>query len=116
LHEQAVLFSKQKCYEEAEPLFQRALEIRQRYLGPQHHNVAETLYQLAYFHQLQQQTAEALSLYQQALAIYEQSLGSHHPKTNATRTAYIRLLRELDRGEEAAAVEAQVQASEPSPL
>ena len=104
----AILYAEQGKYEEAEPLFQRALTIRQQRLGPQHSYVAETLYHFAHFHQLRQQMTEALSLYQQALTIREQALGFHHLKTDATRTAYVHLLRDLGRVEEAAVVELQV--------
>ncbi|MBV9616533.1 MAG: tetratricopeptide repeat protein, partial [Ktedonobacteraceae bacterium] len=75
---------------------------------PQHPDVADSLRHLAKFHQLQQHTTEALSLYQQALTIREKALGLHHPHTNATRTAYTHLLRELGREEEAVMIENQV--------
>ncbi|MBV9232234.1 MAG: tetratricopeptide repeat protein [Chloroflexi bacterium] len=77
------------------------------YLGSQHPDVADSLHHLAKFHQLQQHTTEALSLYQQALTIREKALGSCHPHTKTTRTAYTQLLCELGREEEAATIENQ---------
>ena len=81
------------------------LTIRQHHLDAQHPDVAETLYHFAHFHQLQQQSTKALSLYQQALTIYDQTLGPQHPKTNSTRIAYTHLLREMGHVEEAVTVE-----------
>jgi tetratricopeptide (TPR) repeat protein len=99
---------EQGKYEQAEPLLQRALQIGEQTFNPEHPLIADTLYHLARFHQLQKHTTEALSLYQQALTIREKALGPQHPKTNATRTAYTNLLRELGREEEAMAIENQV--------
>jgi tetratricopeptide (TPR) repeat protein len=101
LHGLADLYREQGKYEKVEPLYQRALRIRKQTLGPEHPEVAETLHHLAHFYQMQQQTVEALSLYQQALAIRERTLGLCHTKTNATRTAYVYLSKNLGCIEEA---------------
>jgi hypothetical protein len=47
LHNLAVLFVEQNKFKEAEPLFQRALNIRERVLGQDHPNVAKTKNRLA---------------------------------------------------------------------
>ena len=43
LNEQAVIDYKQGRYAEAEPLYKRSLAIREKILGPEHHNVALSL-------------------------------------------------------------------------
>jgi tetratricopeptide (TPR) repeat protein len=93
-------------YEQAEPLYQRALATRQQQRGVQHPETAETLHDLAHLHELWNQSDQALALYQQALAIREQRLGPEHPRTLDTRTRYACLLRACGRSEEADALEA----------
>jgi tetratricopeptide (TPR) repeat protein len=66
-------------YQEAEPLLQRALAIREQALGPQHPDVAHSLNDLAELYRAQGKYAEAEPLYQRALAIREQALGPQHP-------------------------------------
>jgi tetratricopeptide (TPR) repeat protein len=66
-------------YTEAEPLYQRALAIREKALGPEHPDVATSLNNLALLSHNQGQYAKAESLYQRALAIREKALGPEHP-------------------------------------
>src|SRR6266516_2618114 len=68
-------------YAEAEPLYQRALSIREQQLGPEHPDTATSLNNLAalYFDQGKYEQAEPLL--KRALAIYEQQLGPNHPDT-----------------------------------
>src|SRR5579884_694756 len=80
-------------------LYRQALTLRENALPPDLPDTAETLHDLAHFHQQQQRNKEARLLYQQALAIREQVFGSHHPKTEATHAAYAQLLREMEDGE-----------------
>ena len=54
-------------YAEAEPLFQRALAIVEKALGPEHTNVAARLNNLAALYDAQGRYAEAEPLYQRAL-------------------------------------------------
>ena len=58
-------------YDEAEPLYQRALAIREKALGPDHPDVAESLNNLAELYSNQGKYAEAEPLYKRALAIDE---------------------------------------------
>ncbi len=67
-------------YIEAEPLFQRALHIREQALGPDHPEVALSLNNLANLYREQGKYAEAEPLYQRALYISEQALGPDHPE------------------------------------
>ena len=73
------LYYAQGRYAEAEPLFQRALTIREQALGPDHPDVAWSLNSLAELYRAQGRYAEAEPLFQQALAIREQALGPDHP-------------------------------------
>ncbi|HEX8129298.1 MAG TPA: FxSxx-COOH system tetratricopeptide repeat protein [Pyrinomonadaceae bacterium] len=66
-------------YREAEPLFVRALSIREKALGPEHPDVATSLNNLAILYNRQGEYAEAEPLLVRALSIREKSLGSEHP-------------------------------------
>ena len=66
-------------YAEAEPLYKRALAIREKALGPDHPDVGTSLNNLAVLYQAQGRYAEAEPLYKRALAIREKALGPDHP-------------------------------------
>ncbi|HLX57650.1 MAG TPA: tetratricopeptide repeat protein [Ktedonobacteraceae bacterium] len=66
-------------YAEAEPLFQRALHLREQALGLDHPDVAFSLNYLAVLYWEQGRYAEAEPLDQRALRIWEQALGPDHP-------------------------------------
>ncbi len=68
-------------YVEAEPLYQRALAIREQQVGAQHPQTATSLNNLAGLYQDQGRYAQAEPLYQRALSIREQQLGPLHPNT-----------------------------------
>jgi tetratricopeptide (TPR) repeat protein len=72
------LFERGRCTD-AEPLYVRALAIREKALGPEHPAVATSLNNLALLHNAQGQYAKAEPLYQRALAIVEKALGPEHP-------------------------------------
>ena len=69
LNNLAGLYQAQGKYAEAEPLYQRALAIREKALGPEHPDVANSLNNLAVLYRAQGKYAEAEPLYQRALAI-----------------------------------------------
>jgi tetratricopeptide (TPR) repeat protein/transcriptional regulator with XRE-family HTH domain len=79
LHEVASYLRDHAHYAEAEPLFQRALQIREQQLGPEHPETAYPLNGLANLYRDQGKYAEAEPLYQRALRIREQQLGPEHP-------------------------------------
>jgi len=81
LNNVGVYFSNRGQYREAEPLFQRALEIRERVLGPQHPDMANSLNNLANLYSDQGKYEQAEPLYQRALAIMERMQGPEHPDT-----------------------------------
>jgi tetratricopeptide (TPR) repeat protein len=66
-------------YTEAEPLYVRALAIRERQLGAEHPYTAHSLNNLAMLYYNQGKYAEAELLYMRALQTYEQHLGIEHP-------------------------------------
>jgi len=70
-------------YTQAEPLCQRALDIREKILGPEHRDTATTLNQLAVLYWRQGKYEQAEPLLQRALAISE-ILGPEHPSTGYT--------------------------------
>ena len=66
---------------QAEPLYRRALEIRERALGPDHPDVVASLNNLAGLYALEQRYAEAEPLYRRALAINERIDGKDAAST-----------------------------------
>ncbi len=67
------------AYADAEPLFHRALEIRQNKLGSEHLDVAYSLNNLAIVLAVRGERLKAESLFRRALGIREKQLGSEHP-------------------------------------
>ena len=63
----------------AEPLFERALLIRESALGPKHSLVATSVDNLASVYRVRGDAAKAVSLYEAALAIREQVFEREHP-------------------------------------
>ena len=81
LNNLAVLYDNQGKYDKAEPLYQRALTIREKVLGPDHPDTATSLNNLAVLYDNQGKYDKAEPLYQRALTIYEKVLGPDHPHT-----------------------------------
>jgi nephrocystin-3 len=67
------------CYEEAEPMYRRALEIRGQFYGPDHPEVATSLNNLALLLYFTNRLSEAEPLHHRALEIDEQFYGLDHP-------------------------------------
>jgi CHAT domain-containing protein/Tfp pilus assembly protein PilF len=66
-------------YSEAEPLYKRALAIREKVLGPDHPDVATSLNNLAALYYIEERYADVELLYERSLAIREKALGPDHP-------------------------------------
>jgi CHAT domain-containing protein/Tfp pilus assembly protein PilF len=66
-------------YDDALPLAERALEIRQRVLGTNHRDVAAAISRLAQLYWDKGEYGKAEPLYERALAIWEKSPGPEHP-------------------------------------
>lgn len=74
-------FHGRAAYSAARPLYERAMTIREKVLGPEHPDTASSLNNLAGLLQAQGDLAGARPLYERALAIYEKLLGPEHPHT-----------------------------------
>ncbi|MEO0455983.1 MAG: tetratricopeptide repeat protein [Cyanobacteria bacterium P01_A01_bin.114] len=93
LTEQADELYQQGQYAEAEPLYQRALQIREQSLGSAHLTVATSLNALAELYHDRGNYTEAEPLYQRALQIREQSLGASHPSVGVSLNNLAELYR-----------------------
>jgi tetratricopeptide (TPR) repeat protein len=88
LNNLANLYAEQGKFEQAEPLYQRALAIDEKVYGQDHPEVATDLRSLAILYEDQGKFEQAEPLYQRALAIREQVFGSDHPATIRVRKNY----------------------------
>ena len=79
LNEAGVYLYERGHYTEAEFLCQRALDIREKALGPNHPDAATSLNNLALLYDAQGQYAKAEPLSRRALEIREKALGPNHP-------------------------------------
>ena len=79
LNNLAALYQRQERYAEAEPLFKRALAIREKSLAPGHPDVGQALNNLATLYEKQDRHADSEPLFKRALAIYEKAAGPEHP-------------------------------------
>ena len=84
-------------YQEAEPLYRRALAIDEQTLGPSHPDVALRLNNLAALLQGTNRLSEAEPLYRRALAIDEESLGPAQATVASDLANLAALLRETHR-------------------
>jgi CHAT domain-containing protein len=79
LNQQVLQMLRERQYEAALPLAQRALAIREQLLSANHPDVATSLNNLAELYSDMGNYSEAEPLYQRSLAIREQALGRDHP-------------------------------------
>jgi MYXO-CTERM domain-containing protein len=79
LHKKAVALYQAGKYDEAVPLAEHVLAIREKALGPEHLEVATALNDLAALCAAKGQYGRAEPLYERALAIREKALGPDHP-------------------------------------
>jgi len=97
-----IYHQERATFAEAAPLYQRALAIREKALGPDHPDTATSLNSLAGLYQDQGQLDEAVPLYQRALAITEKVLGPDHPDTATSLNNLASLYRDQGQLDEAA--------------
>lgn len=93
LYEMGVFLQGRARFSEAERYCQRALQMRERLLGPEHIDVACSLNGLANGYAGQGRFAEAEPLYQRALAMREQCLGFEHTDVAVTCNEFANLYR-----------------------
>ncbi len=101
LNDFAVALSEAASYEEAEPLYKRSLEIKEKVLGAEHPSVATTLSNLAELYKAQGRYEEAEPLYKRSLEISEKVLGAEHPDVATTLSNLALLYEAQGRYEEA---------------
>ncbi len=99
LNKTAYYLDEHALYKQAEPLYQRALSIREKQLGPEHPDTANSLNNLALLYQHQGDYAAAVSLLKHALSIREKRWGSEHSDTATVRENYAALLRSMQHKE-----------------
>jgi tetratricopeptide (TPR) repeat protein len=87
-------FHGHAAYSSARPLFERALAICEKALGPEHPDTAQSLNALALLLQVQGDFAAARPLHERALAIRENALGPEHRDTASTLNDLAILLEE----------------------
>lgn len=80
LNNLGVLYQRQGRYDEAEPLHRRALELREKILGTEHPDVAQSSNNLATVHVAQRQYPAALPLYERAIDIWQNTRGQNYYK------------------------------------
>jgi CHAT domain-containing protein/Tfp pilus assembly protein PilF len=66
-------------YDDAEPLLERSLTLREKVLGPDHPDLAAPLNNLAGLYDIRGRYADAEPLYKRSLALREKALGPDHP-------------------------------------
>jgi len=86
-----MLYEKQGRYQEAVPLLERSLAVREQSLGPDHPDTANSLNNLAMIFKKQARFKEAVALCQRALDICERVLVPDHPQTATVRSNYVDL-------------------------
>ena len=101
LNRLAALYDSQGRYGEAEPLYIRALQIREQQWGADHPHTAQSLNNVAGLYYSQGRYGEAEPLYRRALQIREQQLGADHPSTATSLNNLAELYRSQGRYGEA---------------
>lgn len=84
LNKAGVYLRERALYTQAEVLLSQACSVRERAMGAEHPDVAQSLDDLASLYWCQGKYSEAESLYRRALTMKEQQLGSHHLDTAET--------------------------------
>ena len=75
------IYSTLGDYAKSETLYKRALQITEKYMGPEHSQTATTLNNLAGLYHSLGDYAKAESVFKKALQITEKTLGPEHPDT-----------------------------------
>lgn len=91
----------QERYGEAEPLFRRALDTRERVLGSEHPDTLQSFHKMGLLRQAQGDRGEAEMLLRHSLEWRERVLGPEHPDTIAVRGDLSILLVQMHRPAEA---------------
>ncbi|GEM_PF-450391 len=101
LNEEAIVLNEMGLFEKAENAVRRALEIAEKMYGPNHHNVATALNNLAQVFLNTNRLKDAEPLMRRALLIAEKSYGPDHPDVAICLNHLVSILRAMDRLAEA---------------
>ena len=96
-----MLYLRYGAFERAEPILQRALEVRQNVFGNDHPQTAQSLENLAALARFRANPKVAEQLCSQALAIRQQKLGPYHPDIAQNYRALAVLAHDQGRADEA---------------
>ncbi len=88
MNDLANLYYSMGKYEQALPLYEQVLGIKQIELGDHHSDTAMSLNDLANLHYSMGKYDKALPLYEQAVDIFEEILGSEHEHTKILKTNF----------------------------
>lgn len=88
LQQMAKIYHSQAKFDQAEPLYKRALEIREKCFGHQNPEVASTLNNLGKLYSDQGRFEQALPIFLKSKLIVSELFGPEHPKV-ATRLAHL---------------------------
>ncbi len=91
-------------------LYRRSLAIREKALGPDHPDVAQSLNNLALLYYHQEEYEKAAEAFERIIAIDEKALGPDHPSLAQHMKNYAIILGKLDRNTEAAQWSAKAEA------
>ena len=105
LNQEAMDLYHQGKYSRAAVVAQKALEVAEENMGPDHPNVALSLNNLAELHRTQGDYAQAEPLYKRSLAIKEKSLGPNHPNVATSLKNLANVYKSMKRIEEAEELE-----------
>ena len=95
LNQQLIQLYRQGRYSEAIPVAEKVLTIREKVLGPDHSDVAESLNNLAELYRTLGDYTKAEPFYKRSLAIYENVLGPEHPYVAISLNNLARLYHSL---------------------
>ncbi len=101
LHNAGDYLKEQAAFDDAEPLYLRALVLKEKRLGPDHPDVGLNLNNLAELYRAQGGFNETEPLYRRALIIFETTLGSDHPYVGGALMNLASLLLDTGRLSEA---------------
>ena len=97
---------KQGDADAARHLYERSLALREKALGPTHHDVGESLAGLAECARKEGRTKEAEALFERSLAVCRRPDGGYYPQAVETLEGYAALLRATEQTARAAEMEA----------
>jgi len=100
-----LLLLEMELLDEARPRIEESLRLREAALGPEHEEVATSLFNLARLQLAENDPGAASGSLSRCLAIREKTLGSEHPYVVSTMDLYGEVLRQLGENDRAIEIE-----------